>query len=374
MTEMLSDGSGGEGRFTDFSRYPLPPLVPREDVQFDSYGRYKLPSPTTGRPTSYTRATTLSSTTADHYGLSQWKVREKVAAVMRAFQAYAELGNLSSDQQRAEASAYMRYQKAVESGKGGEINNAIDYIHDLTGGADSRELGQFVHDWIAELDMGRVLFHQLPEKVKPYAHYYQEALLRAGLVAVPEYTERVVLNDRGEETVAGRIDRIMRVVETGELILGDIKTSKSLELARMEYAIQFAVYGYATMMLSLDGLTWEPMPTISDRMCVVLHVPSDKPEDSEVVPFDLYAGGEGLITAIKVRQQRKEIPKAVMGHTTPVPSKETLRYVEARQAIQNITSADDCISIREQYEDIWTDDLTEFGATCFGLIATQEME
>ncbi len=379
MTELDANGIPDRGRYTDYSRYPLPATPPREDVQFDSWGRYKLPSPTTGRLTSYSRATTLSSATADHFHLGQWRIRSKVQAVLAAQQhalavQSGDADNLT-DNEMAMACTFNELQTAMTNGSSSKkINDLIDLIDDFNGAADSRELGQFVHDWIGELDMGRALLHQLPEQAQPYARSYQAALQKAGLIAVPEYVERVVLNDQGEETVAGRIDRLYWHVESKRLLLGDLKTSKTLDFSLMEYAMQFAVYGYATLMLGLDGLTWEEMPKIDQDFCVVVHLPSDQPERASVVPFDLFAGGEGLITAMQVRRQRREIPKRVLSHTLPTTGEDTIRYVQARQAIQNITSVDDAIAVREQYQDVWNDDLDEFGTQCFGLLATTDEE
>lgn len=378
MTELLADGSAETRRFTDFARYPLPPARNREGVEVDRWERYKLPSPTTGKVTAFTRATTVAKTTSSDMFLTPWKIREKVFAMLRAREIRDQLYNDASktvgysDNEVAMGAAFASFEAAVSDGTNGDVNKAIDLIHDLAGGADARELGIAVHDWLAELDMGLVLQHQLPEFMGPYVTAYQDALSRAGLIAEPIYVERVVLNDRGEESIAGRLDRIYRCQETGELYLGDIKTSKStsieLDSVLLEWAVQFATYGYATKMLSIDGQQWEDMPEVNQEMCVVLHIPSDQPERSQVIPFDLWAGGEALIAAINVRKQRKEVPKKVLTHTTPIPSAETLRYVAARQAIQNITSVDDAVLIREEYQDVWTDALTEFGAACFELI------
>ena len=378
MTELLADGSADTRRFTDFARYPLPPERNREGVEVDRWERYKLPSPTTGKVTAYTRATTVAKTTSSDMFLTPWKIREKVYAMLRAREIRDQIFSGDpkaegySDNELAMGAAFTSFEDSVANGTNGDVNKAIDLIHNLGGGAEARELGQAVHDWLAELDMGLVLQHQMPEFMTPYVTAYQEALRRAGLVAEPRYVERVVLNDRGEESIAGRLDRIYRCQETGELYLGDIKTSKSssveLDSVLLEWAVQFATYGYATQMLTVDGQGWEPMPEVNQEMCVVLHIPSDQPERSQVIPFDLWAGGEALIAAINVRKQRKEVPKKVLTHTTPIPSAATLRYVAARQAIQNITTVDDAVAIREEYQDVWTDALTEFGATCFELI------
>jgi len=376
VTEMLADGSA-EGRFTDFMRYPLPPLVVREEVQFDGWGRYKLPSPTTGKLTSYTRATTLAKTISDDSGLTSWKIREKVHAVLRAQQLSITAGPVLTDTEMAMVAGFLQLDKLMHSGaKAGEINTAIDLIHDLSGGADARELGSAVHDWLDALDSGRVLLHQLPEFAQPYAQHYLASLEAAGLVAVPEYSERVVLNDRGKESVAGRIDRIYRVVETGELILGDLKTSKlsSLDLAKVDYAIQFAIYGYATLMLNPDGVTWAPMPEINQDYCVVAHIPSDQPERASIVPFDLYAGGEGMLAAIEVREQRKSIAKRATSPVHPSPSGDSLRLVAARHALLNIKAPEDASRVFEQYEEVWDDSLTELGTTCIALLNPSESE
>lgn len=370
VTEMTVDGTPDRRRFSEFMRYELPPEIPREDVQYDGYGRYKLPSPTTGRPTSYTRATTVAGTTADHGGLLGWKVRSKVAAVLRAKEAWEWLQNGSqiTDEEAALGAAYREYQKAVDSGTSRDIDKAIELIDNLTGGADARELGGAVHDWLGELDMGRALLHQLPDYIQPYASSYQKALERAGLVAVPEYTERVVLNDRGKEAVAGRIDRMYRVVETGELYLGDLKTSKTLDLSVLEYGVQFAVYGWATLMLELDGLTWRPMPEINDEMVLCVHVPSDQPERSQVVPYNLYVGGECMVTSLQVREERRTAKSRIWGQTTPIPSTHSVRYVQARQALQAMKGPHEALAIKETFEDVWDDTLNEFGAQCFELI------
>lgn len=369
--EMTKQGKADTGRYSDFMHYPLPPIPDRADVKRDGWGRYKLPSPSTGRLTAFSRATTLAETTEDHYNLNQWQIRTKVAAVLKAQQAHARRDNENiSDEDYRYGQLFVDLVKALDEGTGRAANKVIDEIDNLLGGRDAAELGGAVHDWLGALDMGQVLVHQIPEKFQPYALAYQAALARAGFVAVPIYVERIVINDRGEETVAGTLDRIYMCIETGELYLGDLKTSKTLEWSYLSYSIQFAVYGYATLMLKTDGTGWEPMPEINQDMCVVVHVPSDQPERSQVVAYDLYAGGEHMITAIEVRAQRRNAAKRVMGPTTPIPSKNTLRYVEARQALQNIHDVEEAQSIVEQYEDVWDDALNEFGAACLELATT----
>jgi len=375
VTEIMSDGSPDVARYSEFMRYPLPPFPQQIDVDLDGFNRYKVPHPETGRITAYSRATTISSVLPESYNLEQWKIRQKVRAVLKAaeLKAAADADDSElSDHDMAMVAAFNDLLKAFTEDKAREINRAIDLLDDLAGGADAREFGGAVHDWLGELDMGNVLMHQLPDFVKPFADAYQESLRRAGLVACPQYVERLVLNDRvDDEWVVGRLDRIYRIVETGELVLGDCKTSKSLDFSTLEFLCQLATYGWAQHMLKLDRSGWEPMPQIRDDYAVVVHVPSTAPEHSQVIPYDLWAGAEAYMEAIKVRKLRKELPKRAHTHTTPIPSKESLRYVEARQALQNIRGIEDARDIAEQYEDVWTDDLTEFGRRCVELASPE---
>lgn len=386
MTVLDHRGDPDTARFSDFSRYPLPPQLNREGIELVR-GRYMLPSPTTGKLTAYSRATKIAGTLSDGGFLNSWKEREKVFAVLRAREIHENLfrnGNAAAEQytdnEVAMGAAFNTFQVAVGSGTNKDVNLAIDLIHDLSGGADSRELGGAVHDWLAELDMNSRLASQLPDFMQPYATAYQTALAEAGFVAIPLYVERVVLNERGRESVAGRIDRIYRCVDTGKLYLGDIKTSKasSLDLndVLLEYAIQFATYGYATRMLSIDGeQQWEDMPEVDNETCIVVHVPRDQPERCSVIPFDMWAGGEALITALDVRAQRREVPKKVRAHDLRVASDAAVQHVQARHALLNIKDREDASAVFEQYEDIWTDELTQLGATCIELLtATTEKD
>lgn len=421
----LTKAGSDTGRYTEHMHYPLPPALDRAEVKFDGWKRYKLPHPVTGKLTGFTRSTTLSGTTADDYNLMLWKQRTKVLAVLIASAAY----DLVSEESQASdydakdlvvsmfgrtftgadveklAELYHEMLDAFENGTAQAPNKKIDEIDFFCGGAEAREHGQAVHEWLGALDTGQVLLWQIPDAYQVHARAYQDCLQRAGLIAVPAYVERIVYNDRGEETICGTIDRVYYCVVDGCFYLGDLKTSKTLEFSSLEYGIQFAIYGYARFMLLLDGTGWQdfiklpgiPHPDDHELGCTdrdtaiwagetcetcgaagdertpqafCVHVPSDQPERSQVVPFFLQPGAEYAGTAMKVRAERKDADKRIRGGNYPIPTAEALRYVEARQAVQNIHDADEAMAVMEQYEDVWDDDLTAFGATCFEAIST----
>jgi hypothetical protein len=362
VTELTVNGAD-IGRYSEHSRYPLPPFPERINVAVDGWNRYKLPSPSTGRLTAYTRATTVASTTPDFYNLNRWKIRTKVAAAVGVLDA-AAAGN-------AQAIAFAtRLRKAIAEDPSEKVlGRLIDEIDDEFGtGADAKELGGAVHDWIAELDMGNVLLHQIPEMFQPYALAYQNAMARAGFVAVPEYTERLVLNDLGSETIAGRLDGIARCVQTGELFVLDRKTSKTLDFSALEYGIQIGgVYAWSRLMLAQDRTEWEPMPEVNKDIALIAHVPSDQPERSQIVPISVWEGGASMVTALTVREERRSADKRMFGQTYPIPSAEAIRYVQARQALQTLRDESHASEIVAEYEDVWDDALTAFGLHCLEL-------
>lgn len=375
MSIALSETGEVAGRTTEYSGYPLPPLPPRLEVNYDGYGRYKLPSLTTGRPTGFTRATTVAGTLDDTYNLNQWKRREIVKYVLQFIGALDGLPEDAPMMPSAPERVTIvdRLKQALLDEDKRTIDHLLETINNVSGGRDAAELGTAVHAWIEAVDIGQVRPADVPEMFQPYLDAYQEVLRRHGLIAVPEYVERIVLNDRGRETVVGTLDRIYRVASTGVLILGDVKTSKTLEYGYLTYGIQLAVYGYATHMLGLDHKTWEPMPPMlglsedeieegKPAYGVIVHVPSDQPERSSAVTMDLPFSAGQMVASLDVRWARKAATKAVpFVHALPTPTPEGLRHVEAYQAIQNISDPADLDGVWEQYEDVWTDDLTQLG-------------
>jgi hypothetical protein len=348
-------------RTTRTRGYLLPPEPPRATAVYDGWGRYKLPSPTTGRPTGYTRATTVASTLDDTYNLSRWSRRETVRHVLTAAGAAGESARL-----------FAGLQDALDAGDKGAVDSVLDAIDDLGGGKDAAELGTAVHAWLEAVDVGQILPADVPPQFQPYVTSYRRVLARYGMTPVPEYVERVVLNDSGEETIAGTLDRVVRL-PNGELVLADVKTSKTLEYGYLSHAVQLALYGHASWMLKTDGTGWEPMPTLNRDYAVILHVPSDQPERAEAVTMDLAYGLASATVALDARRRRKEAKKRVpFIHALPIPTAEALRYTQARHAIQDISDPADLAAIWEKYQDVWSDDLTQLGEQLAALLTPQD--
>jgi hypothetical protein len=364
-----------EPRATEYQGYPLPPPTPRPASRFGQWGWYKLPHPETGRDTLFPRATTIAKVLDDREGLAKWGRRETAARVL-------ELTKLPPDTQlnprfeTTAGSALGALLMAMESNKATAPDPVLDMIDNMMGGAHARELGECVHAWLEALDMGIVLLRDVPDLVRPHVDAYRATMAHRGLVPLPAYVERTVLNTQCEGeyglSVAGKIDRIFRIVTTGELVLGDVKTSKDLQYSWLSFAVQVGgVYGWAERVLTLDGKGWEAMPAIRDDFAILMHVPSNNPEGTAAITIDKWFGGEALAESAMVKNRRKDAPKAVPRHAVPIPSDAAIRYATARNELSAITSLDEGQAVYESYEDVWDDDLGEHAARLAALLEQQ---
>lgn len=359
-------------RTTEYQGYPLPPETPRPASVFGQWGWYKLPHPETGRPTLFPRATTVAKVLEDREGLAKWGRRETALRVM-------ELAKLPPDTrlnplfETTASSALGALLAATESDKVTAVDAVLDMIDNMMGGAHARELGECVHAWCEAIDMGIVLRRDVPDLVRPHVDAYYRTLAHRGIVPLPDFVERTVLNTQCEEehglSVAGKIDRVFRIVTTGELVLGDVKTSKDLKYSWLAFAVQVGgVYGWAERVLSLDGTHWEAMPTIRDDFAILIHVPSNNPAGTAAITIDKWFGGEALVESAVVKSIRKEAPAKVPQHAVPVPSEAAIRYATARAELSNITTLDEGQGVYEAYEDVWDDDLGEHAARVAALL------
>jgi hypothetical protein len=329
---------------TEHHGYPLPPKDPnRFEPQTGRWNRYRLKHPETGKNVDAARATTIAKTLDETSNLERWKMRSVLEGAL------------------ADPAIMAR----VADGAG--IKAAMDDIAEqamiAAGTASSREFGTATHAWLEEVDHGRCLPHQVPEMFLPHVRHYSETLARMGIIAPPQYVERIVWNDTQSEPIVGTLDRIFQLPD-GSLCLGDVKTSKadSLAYGYLSFATQLEIYRSAKWMLSVDGSRWEPMPELRSDFSLLLHVPSDKPEMTSAITFDVAAGRVGLDTAIRVRSMRRDAKKVIPHrHAIPSQTPEQQRQQAAVLAIRMVTDPSQMATVWAEFQDIWTPALTDLG-------------
>ncbi|ADX31971.1 exonuclease [Tsukamurella phage TPA2] len=368
------------GRTTEHSHYPLPPAAPRPGVKYVR-GRYSLPDPKTGAATGFTRVTNIAKVLEDTFQLSRWSRRETVKRVISTMEFDRVAQERLHPQMEQAVGQLGLVRQLIDESQDSKLNYALDDLDNLLGGKDAAEFGTAVHEWCGAVDLGMCTVGQVPEQFRPHVQAYQALLARHGLIAEPAHIERTVLNyssdlkptvkGRKYPVIAGTYDRVFRCSTTGRLYMGDLKTSKtsSLPYAWIGFGVQMDFYRTADYLFSLDGQSWETMPELVPDFGILIHLPSDDVEKSAAITFDMATSTRlrqmSLDTYVERSNASKSIPSV---HALPIPSPEGSRRALARLAITNISDPDDLAGIWEEYQDVWTPDLTDFGQTVAGAL------
>jgi hypothetical protein len=179
----------------------------------------------------------------------------------------------------------------------------------VAGSKEPAAIGTGFHKITELYDQGKIGMDEAPEPWDRDLLAYAELLSRVDLVAVPEFTERIVWN-RPLNT-AGRFDRLWEYQRCCALWhVGDLKTGRYLDAGWHEIPIQLDCYAGATHMfhpptdtprpdpgdffpnsVTLDRTRylagdpyWTEMPPTCRRTGLVLHVPSDGKKDENKEP------------------------------------------------------------------------------------------
>lgn len=121
---------------------------------------------------------------------------------------------------------------------------------------------------------------------------WDRALKDAGLIVLPEYTERIVVFP--DEKLAGRIDHLVKVKKTGKIAVLDQKSGKRAVEYPHKISVQLGLYAHAPLMaseLDEDGITEEfgPMPPKMDqRWAYIAHTPDER--TVSIVKVDIAKG------------------------------------------------------------------------------------
>lgn len=326
---------------TEHGGFPLPPdrRPTRPPIKG---GRYFLPHPETGVSQRFTRVTTVTKILDDTTQLDKWQKRNVVKGLI-----------LRPDLARRASTADGFVEDHV-------LNQIAEDAEIAAGSKVSADLGTAVHAWLEYIDDGTLTLQQIPEMFRPHAENYVRILAERSVTAVPSMIERIVWHPDG---YVGTLDRVYELAD-GTWCLGDVKTSKTLKYGYLAYAMQLAFYRDAAFMLSEDCTRWEPMPELRDDFTLLAHVPSNAPDNAALVTFDLAAGRAAGAVATRVLHMRRQADKVIpYQHATPIPSPEQALRHAAAYAVQTSQTPAELGNAWEQYQVVWTDDLTQMGRT-----------
>lgn len=229
--------------------------TPEPPVERDSYGRYLLPHPVTGKRQAWTRVTTFTRTLTDEYGLNLWKERMVVKGLSQRPDLLAVASSLDV--------------KADSK----QLNRIADQAKEAAGASASANLGTAIHSFTESVDQGGSL-DGVPKAHRDDVTAYLNALANPGVTIPSGMVERITCVP--EFNVAGTLDRIYSL--NGQLYLGDVKTGQDLSYNWMEISIQLAMYQVGVSQFGVydrSSKTWsDPIQGVSDRVGIVAHVPS----------------------------------------------------------------------------------------------------
>lgn len=262
-------------------------------IQVDRWNRYVLPDPVTGQERSWTRVTTAAKAMEDTYNLSQWQMR------MVAY------GIAISPHLVMQAASFKK--EDVVSGDDKNVKKDLQDIAqralEAAGGDQGARVGTGLHNFTDRIDHGeKLVFAPAPydKAIEAYVRLLQHHKLRTN----PDWIERVIVVP--ELGLAGKLDRLLEIEGFRELLVGDLKSQKTMEFGSLGIALQQAAYAHATFVWDVDAEIYTAPPPINQELALVMHVPSTRPGEATLHGVDIVRGWELLNLAIKVRAARSE--------------------------------------------------------------------
>lgn len=240
------------------------PEPARRVIQFDGWGRYKLPDPETGKEISWTRVTTLAGALEDQYHLSRWGRRKVLEGIV------VDKGLVSLAEQAFQIHGY---DPQSTDGKKA-VDEVADAAIDVAGAHKGADRGTMLHSVTEDQNQGnrdQALQRAAAEGVEGNLAAYNEALAKYRITVVPDFMERVICVPSLK--VVGRLDNLVREMGLDLLRVFDLKSQKTMDFGAMKIAIQLAIYANGYAMFNEDTWEWEEMPLVDKELATVCHLP-----------------------------------------------------------------------------------------------------
>ena len=330
------NGCAGCGAFAPSDPWddPTPPAGPKlnvsgqPDARYEWYGKqnrgYLVKLPDTGdfrrykngKPKGLTRVTTFVKAASDSNALTDWAKRNVLIGASKRPDVVARAHGLDH-----------------ETGKG-ELMSLVGELETAAGAKVSADIGTQIHELTERLDGDpSFTFADVPAQYRAACMLYRAELVKAGLRPVPGLIERTTyIAEYGG--VVGTLDRVYYHERSGQYVIGDVKTGKTLkygmdEIESQEWAYahgvnQHGVYDWNTdeWFHAFDGCECASHNsnedcdgprevTVSEEWGVVVHMPVQGDDAGKVmlVRADLQRGRRHADVCHTVRVQRSNKPK-----------------------------------------------------------------
>lgn len=271
-----------------------------KDPATGDFRRYK-----NGKPRGWTRATTFNKAATDQNSLTDWAKRNVLIGAARRPDLVSKAHGLTH-----------------ETGKG-ELMSLVSELEKAAGALVSAQVGTDIHELTERWDAGQLKPEDIPAMYRDTLELYQRALNQAGLRPVPGLIERTtVIQEFGG--IVGTMDRVYLHEASGQYVIGDVKTGKTLEYGMDEIETQEWIYAHG---VNENGVydwntdMWERAKTwdgaghrkikVSEEWGIVVHLPVQGPDAGtcKLVRADLQRGMRHAQVCHDVRVQRSSKPK-----------------------------------------------------------------
>jgi hypothetical protein len=256
---------------------------------------------TSGNPVGRTRVTSFVKQASSTIKLGEWKARNVVIGAARRRDLLLKAQGLTHENDRD------------------RLNAIVKELEETAGAKVGSDLGTYLHDFTEYMDAGLKDWQQAPQEFQRSLALYADALRDAGLEPIKSLIERTtIIREFG--WVCGTFDRIFFHRPSGQYVIGDLKTAKTMDYGKNEIEAQLWAYAHGvnqngiydwntdtwvTDWQSLHGGRWHP--EVSETVGVVIHMPVQGPKEGtvELLWADLEAGARHAELCQSVRTQPK---------------------------------------------------------------------
>ena len=306
---------------------PTPPAGPKlnasgqPDARYEWHGKqnrgYLVKDPRTGDFRRYkngnvkgwTRATTFNKAATDQNSLTDWAKRNVLIGASRRPDVVGRAHGLTHEDHKP------------------QLMDLVGELETAAGAKVSAQIGTDIHELTERWDGGQLKPEDIPAQYRPMIELYDQTLKAAGLRAVPGLIERTtcILEFGG---VVGTMDRVYLHEASGQYLIGDVKTGKTLKYGMDEIETQEWIYAHGVNENGVydwntdqwhrpwegQGIPngWPPLHRVSEEWGIVVHLPvqgPDAPVVAHLVRADLQRGKRHAQVCHDVRVQRSSKPK-----------------------------------------------------------------
>lgn len=271
-----------------------------KDPATGDFRRYK-----NGKPKGWTRATTFNKAATDQNQLSDWGKRNVLIGASLRPDVVLKAHGLTHARDKA------------------ELMSLVSELETAAGAKVSAQVGTDIHELTERWDAGQLESKDIPKMYRHLIFKYEETLKAAGLRAVPGLIERTTcIQEFGG--VVGTLDRVYLHEASGQYVIGDVKTGKTLEYGMDEIETQEWIYAHGVNehgVYDWNTDLWERAKTwdgaghrkiqVSEEWGIVIWLPvqGEHAGTCQLVRADLQRGKRHAQVCHDVRVQRSARPK-----------------------------------------------------------------